>query len=94
MTSHPLISELADTVPDKCGGLPQALITGSRAMAGNQAVHVWENTIRLLRKSKLPKIPGMGDPPPLLKVSYDYLKDPREKQCLLQCALWPEAMKS
>jgi len=70
--SHPLIPKLANKVADECDGLPLALITIARAMAGNQAVEVWENTLRLLRASKLSKVPGMDDPLPLLKVSYDY----------------------
>ena len=93
ITSHPLIPKHANKVADECDGLPLALITIARAMAGNQAVEVWENTLRLLRTSKLSKVPGMDDPLPLLKVCYDYLKNPREKECFLHCALWPEDCK-
>ena len=72
ITFHSLIPKLANKVADECDGLPLALITIARAMAGNQAVEVRENTLRFLCTSKLSKVPGMDDPLPLLKVSYDY----------------------
>ncbi|MQM18335.1 hypothetical protein Taro_051324 [Colocasia esculenta] len=86
---NPTIHPLAQTVANKCGGLPLALITVGRAMANARTVMEWEEAIALLGESPN-ELSGMEDALSLLKFSFDRLKDEATKQCLLYCSLFPE----
>ncbi|KAE8682909.1 Mitogen-activated protein kinase kinase 2 [Hibiscus syriacus] len=90
LSSDADLSELANTCARKCRGLPLALLTFARAMAGLDNPRQWRHTIELLH-SHPSEIAGMGGHVfPLLKFSYDNLKEAKEQNCFLYCSLFPE----
>ncbi|CBI21685.3 unnamed protein product, partial [Vitis vinifera] len=74
----------------KCCGLPLALITIGRAMAGTKTPEEWEKKIQML-KNYPAKFPGMENRLfSRLAFSYDSLPDETIKSCFLYCSLFPE----
>ncbi|KAK2632264.1 hypothetical protein EUGRSUZ_L01793, partial [Eucalyptus grandis] len=87
--SHPDIPMLAKGIARECEGLPLALITVGRAMAGIANPHEWQHALTTLR-NKPHKLEGMVEEVyRILEFSYDSLKD-STKQCFLYCCLFPE----
>ena len=90
INSHPDIPELAEIVAKECAGLPLALITIGRAMAGTKTPEEWERTIKML-KNYPAKFPGMENHLfSRLAFSYDSLQDEATKSCFLYCSIFPE----
>ncbi|RVW24676.1 Disease resistance protein RPS5 [Vitis vinifera] len=90
INSHPDIPKLAEMVAKECGGLPLALITIGRAMAGTKTPEEWEKKIQML-KNYPAKFPGMENRLfSRLAFSYDSLPDEAIKSCFLYCSLFPE----
>lgn len=90
LNSHPEIPKLARLVATECDGLPLALITIGRAMASMKKPYEWERAIRML-KTYPSKFEGMAEHVlPVLKFSYDSLKDEIVKKCFLYCSIFPE----
>ncbi|CBI21696.3 unnamed protein product, partial [Vitis vinifera] len=88
--SHPHIPKLAETAAKECDGLPLALITIGRAMAGTKTPEEWEKKIQML-KNYPAKFPGMENHLfPRLAFSYDSLQDETIKSCFLYCSLFLE----
>ncbi|KAJ9693170.1 hypothetical protein PVL29_012071 [Vitis rotundifolia] len=90
LKSHPHVPRLARIVVEECKGLPLALITLGRAMAGEKDPSNWDKVIQDL--SKFPaEISGMEDELfHRLKVSYDRLSDNVIKSCFTYCSLFLE----
>ncbi|KAM7255562.1 hypothetical protein ACFE04_008460 [Oxalis oulophora] len=87
---HPDIPELAKTVAKECGGLPLALITTGHAMAGKKTPQEWKHAIATLKRNAS-KFSGMEDEVfPILKFSYENLRNDKIRSCFLYCALFPE----
>ncbi|KAL6313588.1 hypothetical protein AAG906_006956 [Vitis piasezkii] len=90
INSHPDIPKLAEMVAKECCGLPLALITIGRAMAGTKTPEEWEKKIEML-KNYPAKFPGMENRLfSRLAFSYDSLPDETIKSCFLYCSLFPE----
>nr|CAN70391.1 hypothetical protein VITISV_014435 [Vitis vinifera] len=90
INSHPDIPKLAEMVAKECCGLPLALITIGRAMAGTKTPEEWEKKIQML-KNYPAKFPGMENRLfSRLAFSYDSLPDETIKSCFLYCSLFPE----
>ncbi|KAL1218411.1 putative disease resistance protein [Cardamine amara subsp. amara] len=90
LKSHPDIPELARIVVERCRGSPLAVSVIGMSMAGKTLVREWRYAIDALTLSA-DKFSGMEDEIlPVLKFSYDNLKDERVKQCFQYCALFPE----
>ncbi|RVW89609.1 putative disease resistance protein [Vitis vinifera] len=90
ISSHPDIPKLAEMVAKECDGLPLALITTGRAMAGAKTPEEWEKKIEML-KNYPAKFPGTEeDLFRVLAISYDSLPDEAIKSCFLYCSLFPE----
>ncbi|KAE8714100.1 Lycopene beta/epsilon cyclase protein [Hibiscus syriacus] len=86
----PAIRTYAETIVQKCGGLPLALITVGRAMANKETEEEWKYVIELLNKSPS-ELRGMEDVFTLLKFSYDNLENEATKMCFLYCSLFPHS---
>ncbi|KAI9160636.1 hypothetical protein LWI28_010188 [Acer negundo] len=90
INSHPDIPILAEDVARECGGLPLAVITIGRAMAGKYQPEEWKYAISILRLSAH-EFPGMEDHVYcLLKFSYDRLPSDVHRSCFLYCSLFSE----
>ncbi|XP_074277317.1 putative disease resistance protein At5g63020 [Silene latifolia] len=90
LKSHPEIRNLAQTVSEECHGLPLALITIGRAMAGKKDPRLWKRAVQVLKDSPS-KFQGMRDHVfQVLRFSYDSLNDETIKQCFLYCSIFPE----
>ncbi|KFK40143.1 hypothetical protein AALP_AA3G336200 [Arabis alpina] len=88
--SDPEIPYLAKIVARKCSGLPLALNVIGETMSCKRTVQEWHHAIEVLT-SYAAEFSGMEDKIlPLLKYSYDNLKEEHVKFCLLYCALFPE----
>ncbi|KAL1166778.1 hypothetical protein V6Z11_A06G219500 [Gossypium hirsutum] len=87
LNSHSNIPNLAKQVVERCGGLPLALITISRAMACKTTPGEWKYAIEMLKRSALPKMEE--EVFSLLKFSYENLPITM-KSCLLYCCMYPE----
>ncbi|WKA13355.1 hypothetical protein VitviT2T_030660 [Vitis vinifera] len=90
INSHPHLPKLAEIVAKECDGLPLALITIGRAMAGVKTPEEWEKKIQML-KNYPAKFPGMENHLfSRLAFSYDSLHDEVVQSCFLYCSLFPE----
>ncbi|KAJ9692295.1 hypothetical protein PVL29_011382 [Vitis rotundifolia] len=90
LNSHPDIPQLAEIAAEECKGLPLALVTIGRAMAGKNTPQEWERAIQML-KTYPSKFSGVGDHVfPILKFSYDSLKNDTIKSCFLYLAIFQE----
>ncbi|CAA7012956.1 unnamed protein product [Microthlaspi erraticum] len=90
LKSHQEIPTLARKVAEKCCGLPLALSVIGKAMASRETVQEWHHVIHVLNSSSH-EFPSMEEKIlPILKFSYDSLKDEKVKQCFLYCSLFPE----
>ncbi|CAA7029059.1 unnamed protein product [Microthlaspi erraticum] len=91
LESHPEILELACEVARKCRGLPLALNIIGKNMACKRTVQEWDEAIDTLASSAA-DFRGMKDHIfPILKYSYDGLReDLPVKSCFQYCALFPE----
>ncbi|KAI6689553.1 hypothetical protein NL676_026381 [Syzygium grande] len=88
--SHPEIPKLAKDVAQECKGLPLALITVGRAMAGISNPHEWKHALTTLQKNPH-KLTGMEyEVYRILEFSYDQLNDFTLQRCFLYCCLFPE----
>ncbi|KAK2632263.1 hypothetical protein EUGRSUZ_L01792 [Eucalyptus grandis] len=87
---HPEIQDLAKDIDVECKGLPLALVTVGRAMAGKDDPIEWRHALTTLR-NKPHKLPGMEEEVyDILKFSYDSLNDATLQACFLYCCLFPE----
>ncbi|CAO2836047.1 unnamed protein product [Amaranthus hypochondriacus] len=84
------IDELAELVAAECAGLPLGLIVMAGSMRGVEDIQEWCNTLEELRDSTAGQAVIETDIFPVLKLSYDRLKDPKLRQCFLLCALYPK----
>ncbi|KAH6758292.1 hypothetical protein C2S51_018527 [Perilla frutescens var. frutescens] len=90
LNAHSSIPNLAEQVAEECNGLPLALITVGRAMAGKNDPRDWDRAITKLRKDPS-RIMGVDDDVFLiLKFSYDSLHDDDIKSCFVYCCIYPE----
>ncbi|KAI9074402.1 hypothetical protein K1719_043596 [Acacia pycnantha] len=90
LNSHPSINGLAQELVHECKGLPLALITVGRAMAGRKSPQAWKHAIRELQ-SFPSGVSGMEKEVfSTLKFSYDSLPTDVDKTCFLYCALFPD----
>ncbi|XP_056167233.1 disease resistance protein RPS5-like [Syzygium oleosum] len=88
--SHPEIQDLAKDIVQECEGLPLALITVGRAMAGIDKPHEWKDALTKLKKNPY-KLSGMEEEVyRILEFSYDKLNDSTLQRCFLYCCLFPE----
>ncbi|GAV75442.1 NB-ARC domain-containing protein [Cephalotus follicularis] len=84
------IPKLAETVAKKCGGLPLALTRIGITMSGKKTPRQWNHAIDVLTRNAS-EFSDMGDKVlPVLKYSYDSIRDGKIKSCFLYCALFPE----
>ncbi|KAK2631610.1 hypothetical protein EUGRSUZ_L02679 [Eucalyptus grandis] len=86
--SHPDILELAKDIVRECKGLPLALITVGRAMAGRKKPSEWRNALGTLKNNPY-KLSGMEEVYHILEFSYISL-DESTGLCFLYCCLFPE----
>ena len=90
LNSHPDIPQLAEISAKECKGLPLALVTIGRVMTGKNTPREWERAIQIL-KTYPSKFSGLGDHVfPILKFSYDNLKNDTIKSCFLYLAIFQE----
>ncbi|KAI6689552.1 hypothetical protein NL676_026380 [Syzygium grande] len=88
--SHPEIPKLAKDIAQECKGLPLALITVGRAMAGISNPHEWKHALTTLQKNPH-RLTGMEEEVyRILELSYDRLNDSTLQLCFLYCCLFPE----
>ncbi|KAK2632721.1 hypothetical protein EUGRSUZ_L01171 [Eucalyptus grandis] len=88
--SHAQIPELAKNIVLECKGLPLALVTVGRAMAGKDNPSEWRRALRKLRR-RPHELSGMVEEVyHILKFSYDNLNDATRQACFLYCCLFPE----
>ncbi|XP_039171014.1 probable disease resistance protein At1g61300 [Eucalyptus grandis] len=88
--SHPDILELAKDIVQECKGLPLALITVGRAMAGRKKPSEWKGALGTLKNIPY-KLSGMvEDVYHILEFSYISLNDSTDQLCFLYCCLFPE----
>ncbi|CAA7034235.1 unnamed protein product [Microthlaspi erraticum] len=88
--SDPEILSLAKVVARKCRGLPLALNVIGETMSCKRTIQEWHHAVDVLTSYAI-EFSGMEDQIlPLLKYSYDNMKEKHVKSCLLYCALFPE----
>ncbi|KAG5391965.1 hypothetical protein IGI04_021928 [Brassica rapa subsp. trilocularis] len=87
--SHIGIPELARKVAGKCHGLPLALNVIGETMSSKDTIQEWRHAVKTLT-SNAAKFSGMDEILPVLKYSYDSLKEEHAKPCFLYCSLFPE----
>ena len=86
----PATRSLAQQVAEKCEGLPLALVTLGKAMAGALTDYEWKEALRTLKGTAAEPVREIKQVPTVLKFSYDRLKEDVHKKCLLYCSIFPE----
>ncbi|XP_021725257.1 LOW QUALITY PROTEIN: probable disease resistance protein At1g12280 [Chenopodium quinoa] len=86
----PEINELAELVAAECAGLPLGLIVMAGSMREVDDIQEWRNTLEELQNSSEGQLTIETEIFPVLKLSFDRLKDQRLKECFLLCALYPK----
>jgi disease resistance protein RPS2 len=87
LLSDPRVRKEAEVLARKCYGLPLAISVVGLAMS-DKTFKEWKDTIKLLEWCKLPEVLKEDDRLfPVLKISYDNLKDETTKMCFLFCSL-------
>ncbi|XP_022777160.1 probable disease resistance protein At1g12280 [Durio zibethinus] len=90
LNNDPELSELAEIIATRCGGLPLALLTVGRAMASRRNPAEWRHAAELLQ-SNPSEIEGMAAHVfPLLKFSYDSLNNATAQNCFKYCSIFPK----
>ncbi|CAN6902207.1 unnamed protein product [Brassica oleracea] len=90
LKSHPCILEQARRVAGKCRGLPIALNVIGETMSSKRTIQEWDLAVQVLN-SYAADFSGMDDQVlPILKYSYDNLKDDQIESCFEYCSLFPE----
>lgn len=84
------IKELAGLIVAECAGLPLGLIIMAGSMRGVDDIEEWRNTLEDLRNSAEGQTVIETELFPVLKLSFDRLKDPKLRQCFLLCAMYPK----
>ncbi|RWR76085.1 disease resistance protein RPS2 [Cinnamomum micranthum f. kanehirae] len=88
--NKPAIKFLAGKMLERCKGLPLAITTVARDMAGKEREEEWHDAERELHQAA-EKFEGMVESVFIpLKLSYDKLKDEIHKSCFLLCSLLPD----
>ncbi|KAL4353637.1 hypothetical protein GQ457_06G022790 [Hibiscus cannabinus] len=77
---------VARSIAEHCGGLPLLIVTVASSMRGEDSLPIWRYTLEELKRNT----PGISDAKNMirrqLRFSYDRLKDPRIRNCVLACA--------
>ncbi|KAL1196213.1 putative disease resistance protein [Cardamine amara subsp. amara] len=89
----PDIVEQAKQVAKKCCGLPLALNVIGETMSAKTTVQEWDHAVKVLTRSAAEFSNVDNKILPILKFSYDSLKNEHIKLCFLYCALFPEDYK-
>ncbi|KAI9161299.1 hypothetical protein LWI28_016108 [Acer negundo] len=96
-TLHPeQVFDIARDISKECSGLPLALVSIGRALAGNKTPQEWRDVLGVLTRSSqsTSSISDSNDQLKKgiynnLKSSYDHLQNDMFKSCLLYCCLFP-----
>ncbi|XP_074319420.1 disease resistance protein UNI-like [Silene latifolia] len=81
---------VAKLVASECAGLPLGIIVMAGSMRGVVDIEEWRNTLDELINSTEGLTDIETDVFPVLKLSYDRLKDSKLQKCFLLCALYPK----
>uniref|UniRef100_A0A5B7C956 Putative Disease resistance protein n=1 Tax=Davidia involucrata TaxID=16924 RepID=A0A5B7C956_DAVIN len=87
------IEKIAMSVAKRCAGLPLGTVAMAGSMRGVNDICEWKNVLEELEESASGQRDMEDEVFPLLKLSYDRLKDARLQDCFLYCALYPEDRK-
>ncbi|KAA8536804.1 hypothetical protein F0562_029282 [Nyssa sinensis] len=93
LTLSPGIEEVAISIAKRCAGLPLGIITIAGSMREVDDIREWRNVLEELEKPTTGQRDMQDEVFPLLKLSYDRLKDAKLQHCFLYCALYPEDKK-
>ncbi|KAL9252355.1 putative disease resistance protein [Drosera capensis] len=83
-----LFQDIARKVAKKCSGLPLALEHIAISMRAADTVEEWRSV--LADMSSMMHVVVQDKVVPLLRISYDRLRDQQLKDCFLYCSLFPE----
>ncbi|KAA8536809.1 hypothetical protein F0562_029287 [Nyssa sinensis] len=86
----PDIEKVALSIAKRCAGLPLGIITMAGSMRGVNDIHEWRNVLEELENPTTEQRDMQDEVFPILKLSYDRLKDAKLRHCFLYCALYPE----
>ncbi|KAL6313622.1 hypothetical protein AAG906_006991 [Vitis piasezkii] len=86
LNSHPQIPNLARIIAQECHGLPLALVTIGRALAGSTAPEEWKMKAQMFKNQSY-ESQGIYS---VLELSYDKLPSDTIKSCFIYCSLFPE----
>ncbi|KAL2944153.1 hypothetical protein RDABS01_032500 [Bienertia sinuspersici] len=84
--------QIAQGVAEECGGLPLAIATMARCMAGVVDINEWKDVLNELQSVR-DHVDMKDDVFRILQYSYDRLKDKRIQNCFLSCILFGEDVK-
>ncbi|PSR84949.1 Disease resistance protein [Actinidia chinensis var. chinensis] len=94
VTKSSTIRQHAEKIVKKCGGLPLALKVVGGALRKKNNENIWRQFLKDLNSPAKALIEDIDvEVFKSLKVSYDYLTDIEQKNCLLFCGLYPEDHK-
>ncbi|KAJ4891396.1 Disease resistance protein (NBS-LRR class) family [Raphanus sativus] len=90
LESHQNIPQVARMIAEKCYGLPLALNVIGETMSSRKTIQEWSHAQDVLTSFAADFSCMQDKILPILKFSYDNLKDEMFRKCLQYCALFPE----
>ncbi|KAF8086877.1 hypothetical protein N665_0609s0008 [Sinapis alba] len=90
LETHPGIPQVARKIAEKCYGLPLALNVIGETMSSRKTIQEWSHAHDVLTSFAADFSCMQDKILPILKFSYDNLKDDMFRECLQYCALFPE----
>ncbi|XP_017629289.1 disease resistance protein UNI-like [Gossypium arboreum] len=90
VVQDPELKKIVNSIVEKCGGLPLAIVTIAGSMKGVYDIHEWRNALNELCQQVKSVKQWDNEVFECLMFSYNRLADSKIQNCFVYCSLYPE----